>query len=131
MGLLTPRYASIYDACARRIYTQPGIMDHDQRASSIPSLAKPKLIMQAGLFWVRLGRFEYHLIQWLTGKLKLHLDRIVSGKRSVQCLFCLFGGMRQLCSVCSVRRIPECDCDCTDRTFLAGSEIADQVSCSS
>ena len=60
VGTLTPKYTSLYDACTRRLYTQSGAMDHDQRASSILPLAKPKLIMQAGLFWVRLGKVNVY-----------------------------------------------------------------------
>ena len=56
VGTLTPKYVSLYNACTRRLYTQSGAMDHDQRASSILPLAESKLILQAGLFWVRLGK---------------------------------------------------------------------------
>ena len=29
VGMLTPKYASLYHACTRRLHTQSGAMDHD------------------------------------------------------------------------------------------------------
>ena len=59
MGMLTRRYPSLYDACAGRLHTQSGSMDHDQCSSGILSIiVEAKLTMQQGLLWVRLGRLN-------------------------------------------------------------------------
>lgn len=79
IGTLTPNHASLYDACARRIYTHSGSMDHDQRMSPIPLSAKVKLIMQQGLFWVRLGIFFQSFDPMTDRGIQVHLDGIVSG----------------------------------------------------
>lgn len=58
-GMLTRRYPSLYDACAGRLHTQSGSMDHDQCSSGILSIiVEARLTMQQGLLWVRLGRLN-------------------------------------------------------------------------